>query len=202
MRCPQARNEQRWWKANWLRSVCCISVFQGVCSNSVSTINLALDLYFPDQPELGALPRPLPVGSGELLNLHPGPCLNLHCRFKQSCFWPQNAPWLYLKHTQLQPRLWHCLLDEAKSHQSCSPFSSSAFGASPAAPEWGSSWMDLQLGSSTCLSETSRRPYQNPALMPRCTWAGEGPAWAVVTLYLPSLTALLVQCLTQRTLFD
>lgn len=61
--------------------------------------------------------------------------------------------------------------------------------------------MDLQLGLS-CLSETYRRPYQNPALLLQCTWAGEGPAWAVVTPHLLSLTALQVQCLAQMTLFE
>lgn len=50
-------------------------MLQGACSNSISTINVAMGLYFPDQPDLGALPHPLPMGSGDLFNLHPGPCL-------------------------------------------------------------------------------------------------------------------------------
>lgn len=123
VKCPKARNEQKWWKANWLRSVCCISVLQGVCSNS--TINVAMDLYFPGQPDLGALPQPLPMASGDLFNPNPGPCLI--CTVCLSS--PVSVPWMDPGCIWTAPTSSHISGTASwmnKWHQSCSPFSSSA----------------------------------------------------------------------------
>lgn len=111
------------------------------------------------------------------------PLSDLQCRFKQSCLCLLDG---------------HCLLDEPVTPK-LQPFLSSAFGPSllsgellhgPVAGILSLPFWHLQ--------ET----LQNPALLLRCAWAGESPAWAVVTLHLSCLTSLLVLCLTQMTLFE
>lgn len=79
------------------------------------------------------------MGSGDLFNLHPGPCLicSVGSSSPVCVSWMGTASWMN------------------QSHQSCSPSSVLPL----AHPFWvGSSCMDLQLGSSACLSDTSRRP--------------------------------------------